>query len=64
MTADPGIWSGTPPVSLDYQWLRCAADGTGCAEIPGADQQDYVLTAADTGHGIRVEVTATNAAGT
>ena len=63
VTADPGIWSGTPPVTYDYQWLRCDLDGTDCVDIAGADQQDYVLTGADTGHGIRVEVTATNAAG-
>ncbi|MEA2133751.1 MAG: large repetitive protein [Solirubrobacteraceae bacterium] len=64
VTADPGIWSGTPPVGYEYQWLRCDLDGTNCSDIPGAVAQDYLLTGADTGHGIRVEVTATNAAGT
>ena len=64
VTADPGIWSGTPPVSFAYQWQRCDADGTNCADIAGATDDTYTLTGADTGHGIRVEVTATNAAGT
>jgi hypothetical protein len=63
VTADPGIWSGTAPVTYDYQWLRCDLDGTDCVEIPGATDDEYTLTSADADHGIRVEVTATNAAG-
>ena len=63
VTADPGIWSGTAPVTYEYQWLRCDLDGTSCAAIPGATDDEYTLTSADAGHGIKVEVTATNAAG-
>ncbi len=63
VTADPGVWSGTAPVDFDYQWLRCDLDGTNCEEIDGATGDEYTLTGEDAGHGIRVEVTGTNAAG-
>jgi hypothetical protein len=63
LTADPGTWSGTPSVTYAYQWLRCAAGGTGCVEIAGATGATYTLGAADVGQTIRVRVTATNAAG-
>ena len=62
VTADPGVWSGTAPVDFDYQWLRCDLDGTNCEPIAGATDDEYTLTSEDAGHGIRVEVTATNAA--
>ena len=63
VTADPGVWSGTAPVDFDYQWLRCDLDGTNCDPIAGATDDEYTLTSEDAGHGIRVEVTGTNAAG-
>jgi hypothetical protein len=50
--------------TLAYQWLRCAADGTGCAPIAGAADVDYLLVAADAGHTIQARVSATDAAGT
>ncbi len=64
LTADPGIWSGTAPVTYAYQWQRCDLDGTNCADIAGATADTYTLTSADADHGIVVEVTAANAAGT
>ena len=51
------------PVDFTYQWLRCDLDGTNCTDIAGATDEHYTLTSADAGHGIRVEVTGTNAAG-
>ncbi|HYH88449.1 MAG TPA: DUF3344 domain-containing protein, partial [Solirubrobacteraceae bacterium] len=63
VTADPGVWAGTTPVTFEYQWLRCELDGTDCDEIAGATDVDYTVTGEDAGHGIRVEVTATNAGG-
>ena len=63
VSADPGVWAGTGPVDFTYQWLRCDLDGTNCVDIAGATDDHYTLTSADADHGIRVEVTGTNAAG-
>lgn len=46
-----GTWSGSP--TLTRQWLRAGVP------IGGATGQDYVLTAADVGHQVTCEVTAT-----
>ena len=63
LTADPGTWSGTAPVTYTYEWQRCDADGTDCVDIAGATGSTYVLLPIDVGHAIVVEVTGTNAAG-
>ena len=63
LTADPGTWSGTAPITYTYEWQRCDADGTDCVDIPGATGSTYVLLPIDVGHAIVVEVTGTNAAG-
>jgi hypothetical protein len=57
-----GSWNS--PVSLAYQWQRCAASGSGCAPIAGATSATYSLAAADAGHVLKSVVTATNVAGT
>jgi hypothetical protein len=65
LTAHNGSWSGTTPISFQYQWTRCSARGTGCTAIAEAAQsQQYVLTTDDLGHRLRVIVTATNSGGT
>jgi chitodextrinase len=63
LTAHPGSWSGTEPLSYAYQWRRCDAFGADCADIPGATETSYRLTPAEVGSTIRVRVRATNAAG-
>ena len=63
LTADPGEWTGAP-TSYQYAWQRCNSGGTGCGTISGATGTTYLLGAADNGHTIRVEVTATNTLGT
>ncbi len=64
LSAFTGNWSNAP-TSYAYQWQDCATDGTPCTPIAGATSATYTLTGAggDVGHTIRVEVTATNAAG-
>ena len=57
-----GAWNTT--ASFTYQWLRCAADGSGCAAIPAATANTYPVVSADAGHRLEVVVSATNAAGT
>jgi hypothetical protein len=62
LTVNNGTWSGSSPIGFDYTWQRCDANGNGCstfiAHNPNAT--GYTLTAADIGHTLRVEVTATN----
>lgn len=58
--ADPaGQWTGTPPISFSYLWLRCGADGAACALIPGAATRYHTLTAADVGRRVEFVVVAT-----
>jgi hypothetical protein len=63
LAATTGSWSGTQPITFTYQWQRCDQSGLNCANIAGATNQTYTLTAADVGRTIRVAVTGTNAAG-
>jgi hypothetical protein len=50
-------------VTVGIQYQRCASDGSGCADIPGATSASYTLTSADVGSTLRVGVTGANAAG-
>jgi hypothetical protein len=63
LQATTGSWSGTNPVSFSFQWLRCGSEGVLCTDIAGATSPSYVVTAADVGSRLRVQVTATNADG-
>ncbi|MCU0313483.1 MAG: hypothetical protein MUC84_05405, partial [Solirubrobacteraceae bacterium] len=63
LTADDGTWTGSAPLSFDRQWRRCDADGTTCADIPGAAGPTYEATPDDVGHALRVVVTASNTEG-
>jgi hypothetical protein len=63
LTAAVGSWSGTQPFTYRYQWQRCDAQGSSCANIVGATSATYVLGSADVQRRIRVVVTAQNAAG-
>lgn len=55
-TAVDGTWSGSP--TFGYAWRRCAADGTGCADIAGASGKSYTPTADDLGKRLAVRVSA------
>jgi hypothetical protein len=65
LTATTGKW--TPQIdTYAYRWRRCTGTTAAtCTDITGTPEGDntYTLTAADTGHYIRVTVTATNRAG-
>ena len=64
LTADPGAWDGTAPVSFTYQWRRCDATGADCRDIDGATDAAYAATPADVGHAVLVLVTGRNDGGT
>ncbi len=63
LTASPGTWSGTQPITYSYLWKRCDTTGANCVLISGATHTTYSVTAADVGHTLRVAVKATNSAG-
>jgi hypothetical protein len=63
LTAAPGSWSGTAPLSYAYQWKRCDRAGASCGVISGATSTAYLLTSADVGSTIRISVTARNSVG-
>jgi hypothetical protein len=58
LTASDGSWSGNPS-SFAYQWQRCDADGSNCANL-GATSKTYTLQPTDLGFRLRVRVTAKN----
>ena len=63
LTASPGSWTGTSPITFGYQWRRCNARGVGCGDVRGATSQTFTLAAVDVGHTIRVRVVAKNSVG-
>ena len=62
LTASTGSWSNSP-TSYDYQWQRCASDGTACGDLTGATAKTYTPVTGDVSHTLRLVVTATNADG-
>jgi hypothetical protein len=62
LTAQNGTWANNP-TAFQYQWQRCGAGGGGCANVAGAIEKTYLLTAADAGRTMRVRVLAVNADG-
>jgi hypothetical protein len=63
LTADPGTWAGTQPITFAYQWRRCNPSGNNCRNIAFANEKTRVPTAADVGKTLRVAVKATNTDG-
>jgi hypothetical protein len=64
LTVDPGLWSGTAPITFSYQWRSCNATGGSCSNVAGATGRTYGLRQSDVGRTMRVRVTARNSVGT
>lgn len=62
LVTDVGTWSNTP-TSYAFQWQRIDAVTSLAADIAGATQSVYVVSALDIGDTLRVIVTATNGDG-
>ncbi len=62
LTAKAGSWGGVTPMTADYQWQRCNAEGQ-CPSIPGATSSQYVIQPEDVGSTLRVLVKEENEAG-
>jgi hypothetical protein len=63
VTANQGTWTGSAPITYQYQWRVCGADGNACRDIAGATSQSYKLTKDDQGNTLRVVVIAANSDG-
>jgi streptogramin lyase len=61
-SATTGTWTESPS-GFAYHWQLCNGSGEGCLDIAGAEASTYTPVSADAGHTLRVEVTATNEAG-
>jgi gametolysin peptidase M11 len=62
LTASPGAWNGTTPMTFTFRWVRCERTGV-CREILGATASTFRLTARDVGRTVRVVVAASNSKG-
>src|SRR5262249_18070240 len=63
LAASAGEWTGSQPISFQYQWLVCGANGNACHDINGATATTYQVRNADAGNTIRVRAVATNSSG-
>jgi alpha-tubulin suppressor-like RCC1 family protein len=60
LSANPGEWSGAPPLSYSYQWQSCNTGGGECTNIEGATGRTYTLGSGNLETTLRVVVTAAN----
>jgi len=60
LTAAPGSWSGTTPISFSYVWQLCDSSGRSCERAPGAEGSTHLLGGEAVGKTVRVVVSATN----
>lgn len=67
LTTSSGSWAGTEPITYTYRWRRCngsgRSDASDCALISNANGSTYAVRDADVGFHLRVQVTASNRAG-
>jgi hypothetical protein len=61
LSLNVGDWSGTGPIDYARQWQRCDSAGANCADITGATNNQYTLTAQDLDKRLRVVAGVSNA---
>ncbi len=61
LSATPGTWKGTEPISFRYQWQLCQKSA--CSSIAGATGSSYRPMTEQIGSKLEVVVTGTNAGG-
>jgi hypothetical protein len=64
LTADPGRWDGTQPISVAFRWVRCDPSLSTCRTLGGATSSTYRFGGSDVGGRLLVRVRASNAGGT
>jgi hypothetical protein len=62
LTATLGTWSGSQPLAIGLEWLRCDSEGENCQGL-GITATTYTVGFVDVGKTIRVKITAANLAG-
>lgn len=63
LTVVRGTWTGAPPITITYQWLRCDTAGNNCSSIQNANSTTYRLTVSDVNRTLKVAATASNGVG-
>jgi hypothetical protein len=63
LTAQPGLWLGSEPITYSYQWQQCDKAGEECENISGATADTYTLAEGDVGSTVQVVVSASNSHG-
>jgi hypothetical protein len=63
VTANRGTWAGSTPMTFQYQWRICGADGGACHDIAGQTGETYTIRNSDPGNTLRVHVIASNSEG-
>jgi hypothetical protein len=63
LTANPGTWNGSTPLSFQYQWQVCGSTGSACHDLSGATTANYTPQSSDQGNTLRVNVIASNSDG-
>jgi hypothetical protein len=53
VTAEPGTWVGSQPISYAYQWQLCT--GQGCNDVAGADEATFTVPATNAELRVQVE---------
>ncbi|MEP7335354.1 MAG: hypothetical protein ABI717_06195, partial [Actinomycetota bacterium] len=62
LSATLGTWSGSAPLTIGLEWLRCDPDGESCQGL-GITADTYTVGSVDIGKTIRVKITAANLVG-
>ena len=63
LSASPGSWNGTTPITFAYSWKQCDANGSACKNVPNNGSSTFTLVSTNAGNKMRVRVKATNADG-